>query len=131
MRGDVGRGGSATVQDSVSRARGLRRTQTRAETTLWHVLRARRHAGFKFRRQVPIGPYVTDFLCYATRIVIELDGAPHADAAQRAHDARRDAWLRAQGFRVLRFSNDLVLGGSTALLLAALDAALDPSSGLR
>jgi very-short-patch-repair endonuclease len=112
-------------------ARTQRRAPTRAEEMLWRELRARRLDGHKFRRQVPLGPYVADFICLEARLIVELDGAPHDDPAQRAHDARRTAWLASQGFRVLRFPNDLLLGGSGDLVLDAIRRAVDPSSDLR
>jgi len=75
------------------------------ERRLWEVLRGRRLEGLKFRRQVPIGPYVADFLCLRHRLVVEADGPLH----DPERDAIRDAWLAGQGFRVLRFSNSEVM----------------------
>ncbi len=74
----------------------------------------------RFRRQVPVGPYVADFLSYGARLVVEADGAGH-DAAK---DARRDAWFAGQGWRVVRFSNSAIL---TDLLLvkASIRGAID------
>jgi very-short-patch-repair endonuclease len=83
-------------------ARALRRRAPEIERFLWKLLRDRRLDGLKFRRQVPIGRYVVDFVCLRHRLVIEADG-PFHDAE---HDAARDAWLTLQGFRVLRFSNN-------------------------
>src|SRR5450631_197339 len=114
-------------------ARRLRRDMTIAETILWRGLRNRGN-GAKFRRQVPIGPYVADFVCIAGRLIIELDGPPHDEAEQRLHDVSRDAWLRAQGWRVLRFSNDLVIGGGNIVLdeiRKAIGEAVPPSSDPR
>jgi very-short-patch-repair endonuclease len=91
-------------------ARSLRRNMTFAETILWRVLRGSRLAGYKFRRQVPVGIYVADFLCVRESLIVELDGAPHDDPDQRAHDLRRDIWLRQEGYRILRLPNDLVIG---------------------
>lgn len=91
-------------------ARQLRRNMTEAETILWRSLR-NSALGMKFRRQVPVGRFVADFLCVEHRLIVELDGRPHEDDAQKAHDAARDAWLVAHGYRVLRFNNDLVIGG--------------------
>ena len=71
------------------------------ERTLWKLLRNRRLADLKFRRQVPLGRYIADFLCYSQRLIVEADGPLHDAEA----DAVRDAWLTAQGFRVLRFTN--------------------------
>ena len=84
------------------RARAMRGDSTLAERKLWAILRGRRLEGFKFRRQVPLGRYIGDFVCFDPAVVVECDGAPHEDSL---YDLERDAWLRAQGFRVLRFSN--------------------------
>jgi len=89
------------------RARILRRAQTDAERALWNKLRSRRCAGFKFRRQVPIGPFIADFCCLEGRLIIELDGGQHVD--QTEQDAARTRYLEAEGFRVMRFWNPDVL----------------------
>jgi very-short-patch-repair endonuclease len=94
----------------LNRARRMRREMTVAEAILWRGLRGR-GIGTKFRRQVPIGPYVADFACVEARVVVELDGPPHESPKQRAFDARRDAWFADNGWRVLRFPNDLIIGG--------------------
>ena len=113
-------------------ARAQRREPTQAERLLWGDLRGRRLAAWKFRRQVPIGPYVVDFVCFEARLIVELDGGPHDAPDQQAHDHRRDDWLESQGFRIVRFSNDLILGGSTQLVVDEVTRALkrpaDPSS---
>jgi very-short-patch-repair endonuclease len=88
---------------SRDRARALRGNQTDVERLVWFRLRNRKFSGFKFRRQVPIGPYIADFVCYDRRLIVELDGEQHA--AQRDYDARRTDWLEGQGFRVMRFWN--------------------------
>ena len=118
-----------------SLARAQRREPTQAEAILWAALRDRSLDGWKFRRKVPLGIYVADFVCLPARLIVELDGAPHQDAEQVEHDRRRDAWLREQGFQVLRFPNDMVLGGGGDLVLQAVRGALSagsaPSSALR
>jgi BirA family biotin operon repressor/biotin-[acetyl-CoA-carboxylase] ligase len=104
----------------------------KAEAIFWEQVRAGRFHGFKFKRQVPITPYVADFLCASARLVVELDGPPHDKAQQIAKDAARDRWFRSQGFTVLRFSNELVFGGLALVMrevLAALEAAHGPSPG--
>jgi very-short-patch-repair endonuclease len=104
----------------VARARALRARMTNAERKLWYALRDRRFAGFKFRRQVPIGPFIADFVCFDERLVIEVDGGQHADSPQ---DKRRDRWFKANNFRVLRFWNNEVLSnleGVMTLLAAEL-----------
>jgi len=90
----------------IARARSLRANITNAERKLWYALRDRRFARYKFRRQVPVGPYIGDFDCYSARLVIEVDGGQHAGSAR---DARRDRWFAQNGFRVLRFWNNDVL----------------------
>ena len=86
------------------RAQELRRQLTPHEIQLWQALRAKRFANFKFRRQVPIGRFIADFVCFQVRLVVELDGGQHSD--QAAHDQQRDLWLQQQGFVVLRFWNN-------------------------
>ncbi|MDG4853394.1 MULTISPECIES: DUF559 domain-containing protein [unclassified Mesorhizobium] len=87
-------------------ARRMRRESTEAEGRLWQELRGRRLDKIKFRRQVPVGRFVADFVCAEARLIIEIDGSQHADSP---HDQKRDAELKARGFRVLRFWNDDVL----------------------
>jgi very-short-patch-repair endonuclease len=86
-------------------ARALRRNSTDAERVLWSELRAGRLNGVIFRRQVPIGSYVADFICHAAKLVIELDGGQHFSNEGERADARRSAVIEATGFKVLRFSN--------------------------
>ena len=85
------------------RARGLRHTITPMEARLWEYLRNRKCAGFKFRRQEPLGEYVADFACKEARLVVELDGESHTD--RTAHDNKRTEWLESQGYLVIRFTN--------------------------
>ena len=85
------------------RARSLRADHTRAERLLWSKLRNRQLGGWKFRRQVPRGRYIVDFLCLEAGVVVELDGGQHAD--QVDYDERRTAWLESGGLRVIRFWN--------------------------
>ena len=98
-------------QSSRKFARAQRRNMTRAETMLWRVLRNHRIDGYGFRRQTPIGPYCADFVCLARKLVIEADGRTHETAEAKVRDAERDAWFRRAGFRVLRFPDDIVVGG--------------------
>jgi len=83
---------------------------TRAEALLWRYLKAHRIDGLGFRRQVPMRGYIADFLCHSLRLVIEVDGESHDFASRQASDRRRDAWFASQGYAVLRFTNDDVLG---------------------
>jgi very-short-patch-repair endonuclease len=92
---------------------------TNAERKLWYALRDRRFAGHKFRRQVSIGPYIADFICYPARLVIEVDGGQRADSDR---DARRDRWFAANDFRTLRFWNNDVLRNIEGVLTLILEA---------
>ena len=96
------------------RARKMRAQPTPAENLLWKQLRNRRFLGHKFRRQVPIGQYIVDFLCEDEAIIIELDGGQHADAIP--YDQQRTLWLESRGFRVLRVWNHDVMGNIEAVL---------------
>src|SRR5687767_7291526 len=91
---------------ATARARQLRKDETEAESRLWRRLSGRELGGYKFARQVPLGPYVVDFLCRSQRLIVELDGEQHAHGAR---DARRTAFLNAHGYSVLRFWNYEVL----------------------
>ena len=93
----------------VERARELRKKQTSAEDIAWELLRDRRLAGLKFRRQHQINHYIADFFCADHHLDIELDGEIHQTPEMMAKDAQRDTMLRALGFTVLRFPNQLVL----------------------
>ena len=106
-------------------ARDQRSMMTKAEALFWEQVRAGHFHGLKFKRQVPIGPYIADFCCTSARLVVELDGPPHEAAQRRSRDIARDAWLRGQGYTVLRVSNDLVIGGMP-LVMREVEAALVP-----
>jgi very-short-patch-repair endonuclease len=99
---------------SKDRARELRRNSTDAEARLWFRLRDRQLHGLKFRRQHRIGPFIADFYCDESRLVVELDGGQHFDAAQA--DARRTAYLESEGILVLRFWNNDVLSNTDGVL---------------
>ena len=95
-------------------ARTLRADSTDAERRLWYYLRARRTAGAKFRRQHPIGPYIVDFVCVDSRLIVEVDGGQHQENAR--YDNKRDRVLHSRGFLVLRFwDNDVLLRTSEVL----------------
>jgi very-short-patch-repair endonuclease len=101
--------------DTIVRARELRRSMSLPEGQLWQELR-KRPGGFKFRRQHPIGPYVLDFYCPATRLAIEIDGASHDMGDNPQRDEKRDAWLREQGFRIVRFTARDVLNNMDGVI---------------
>jgi very-short-patch-repair endonuclease len=104
-------------------AREQRLNAVQSEAILWRALRDRRCEGAKFRRQVAIGNYIVDLVCFEQRLAIEVDGPTHADIEQQTKDRGRDAWLREQGFRVLRLPNDLVIA-STEIAVERIRAAL-------
>lgn len=99
---------------NLKRARELRKNMTDAEQLLWKQLRAHRLAGYKFKRQQPIGLYIVDFVCFAANCIVEADGGQHLERAE--YDARRDAWLKSQGFTVLRFWNHDILTNTEGVL---------------
>ncbi len=86
-------------------AKDQRSLSTRAEALFWSQVRAGRLSGHTFKRQVPITPYIVDFLCPSARLIVELDGEPHETAERRKRDATRDAWLRGQAFEIGRVSS--------------------------
>lgn len=110
--------GSETL---TTRARHMRNEATDAERLLWQRLRGRQIAGYKFRRQFPIAPYIVDFICLEAMLIIELDGGQHADAT--AYDNVRTSTLQQRGYQVIRFWNNEVLG-QTDLVLDVIAAAL-------
>ena len=119
-------------------AKQLRTDATDCERMLWACLRRKQFAGLRFRRQQPIGRYIADFYCSAAKLVIELDGSQHGTCESVAHDAERDEWLKSQGYRVLRFSNDMFLKDRASVLdaieLAIQDSAVplpEPPSAVR
>ncbi len=108
-----------SVNHTLKFAKRLRKDMTEAEGKLWSALRSRRFENFKFRRQVPIGKYIADFVCQDCKLIVEVDGMQH----QRSeHDKVRDAWLILVGYRVLRFWNPDIYVALDGTLLAILDA---------
>lgn len=95
-------------------AREMRGSMTDAEALLWRLLRNRRIAGAKFRRQHPLGRYILDYYCLEKKLCIELDGGQHGEAA--SYDKRRDDWLHEQGISVLRFWNNQMLAETEAVM---------------
>jgi 2-isopropylmalate synthase len=109
-----------------SRARVMRGTPTDAELRLWRLLRDRRLNGLKFRRQVPLGRYIVDFLCVEARLIVEADGSQHAESPR---DKARDAYLESHGWKVLGFWNNEVLQNREIVLETIYAYAAKPSSG--
>jgi len=88
---------------------------TDAEVRLWWRLRGKQIGGHRFRRQVPVGPYIVDFACVKAQLIVEVDGSQHLSSKA---DEERTAWLAARGFRVLRFWNNDVLQRTDEVLEA-------------
>ena len=95
------------MDKKLDNAKLLRTNQTESEQRLWYHLRAHRFKGMKFKRQKPMGRYIVDFVCVEHRLIIELDGGQHAEHV--GYDQQRDAWLRSEGYTVLRFWNNDVM----------------------
>ncbi len=109
----------------------MRSNPTEAEKRLWSMLRDKRMPVFKFKRQTVIAPFIVDFVCLERRLVVEADGSQHADSA---YDIRRDAFLRDQGFDVLRFWNNDILGNASGVfdaIFAALTTPHPPTAARR
>ena len=102
------------------RARDLRRHMTEAEQQLWQMLRSRQTEGYRFRRQVPIGGFIADFVCHTARLIVEIDGGQHDPSSEA--EASRTRFLEAEGYRVLRFWNNEVLGNREGVHAAIADA---------
>ncbi|MBM2709696.1 endonuclease domain-containing protein [Mesorhizobium caraganae] len=122
MRGSAVRGGN---EPKVARARQLRKVENEAEEKLWHELRGRRLNGYKFIRQLPVGPYFADFACREANLIVEVDGSQHAN---RSRDRYRDATMNRNGWSVLRVWHADVLTGRRSVLdtiVAALDGRLN------
>ena len=108
--------------DTLAFARDQRREPTRAEAAFWQAVRGRRFNGLKFKRQMAIGPFIADFCCFEHRLVVELDGEPHDSREAKARDAARTIFLKREGYLVLRFPNERVLGNLEFVLREIADA---------
>jgi very-short-patch-repair endonuclease len=96
-------------------AKAMRHIPTGAEKKLWRLLRSRQLESYKFRRQVPMGTFIADFVCHEKKIIVEVDGGQHAG---NARDAARDQWFADAGYRVLRYWNNDVLKNPNGVLEA-------------
>ena len=113
--------------DTLDHARELRGESTTAELHLWHHLRRRGLENAKFRRQHPIGPYIVDFCCEGSMLIVEVDGGGHGVSDQSPEDAQRTRELERLGFRVLRFWNNEVLQNTEGVLEVIAEALVSPS----
>lgn len=107
-------------EETRHRARELRRDLTFPERRLWNVLRRQHLAGLRFVKQVPVGPYIVDFVCREKRLLVEVDGDSHAD--RKAYDQKRATWLISQSYQLVRVSNDDVLNNLDGVLAAIVTA---------
>lgn len=110
------------------RARKLRRNATAAEKIMWGRLKNRALGGFKFVRQLPIGPFIGDFACRECKLIVELDGETHSSEEELAADTRRTDYLNTHSYRVIRFTNQQVYEDADAVAEAIL-AVLGAGSG--
>src|SRR5664279_1208082 len=117
-RGEGGRpkAGRVGVFMANETARGLRKRLTPQEVKLWVKLRELKPLGFHFRRQAPIGRYIVDFVSFRSQLIVEADGGQHGMPDGARSDQVRDAFLRSQGFRVLRFWNSDIDGHLTGVM---------------
>lgn len=118
---------SSISRTTREQARALRNTPTPPERALWTGLRELNRTGStRFRRQAPIGPFIADFACFRSRLVIEVDGGQHLNEPR---DRRRDAWLGSRGFTVLRFWNHEVRENREGVLQRIMEVLRDTPSG--
>jgi len=108
-------------------AKALRRTLTPPEALLWSRLRTRQPDAPRIRRQHPIGLYIADFYCAAAKLVIEIDGWGHNMGDRPQRDARRDAWMAAEGYIVVRYAASDVMADPTAVADGIWDTCLELS----
>jgi len=109
-------------------AKAMRRAMPEAERKLWQHLRRPGIGGLRFRRRTPIGPYIVDFFCPERRLIVELDGGQHGEAAHLARDATRDVWLMDRGYRVMRIWNNDVMENVEGVCVQIPAVAEDASS---
>ena len=93
------------MHKNLNLAQNLRKNNTKEENIIWQLLRNRKFYGYKFKRQVPIGNYIVDFLCYEKSIVVEIDGGEHNTPDALLKDKNRTQYLESQGYKVIRFCN--------------------------
>ncbi len=105
-------------------ARRLRKNTTDAERLLWARLRRKQFDGYRFRRQVPIAGFITDFACHSAKLIVELDGGHHADNAEQ--DRRRAAMIELEGYHVIRFWNNDVFENLEGVLERIREALPEP-----
>lgn len=113
------------------KARALRQSMTKAEVILWMHLRKRAMNGARFRRQHPIGPYIADFTCPASKLIVEVDGATHSTPDELAYDTRRTKYLEQQGWTVIRVTNTDIYENLDGVWLTISERLAPPSRSAR
>jgi methylase of polypeptide subunit release factors len=93
-------------KEAISKANELRKNSTDTEKKLWSHLRNKQLAGYKFRRQQSIGPFIVDFICNDNQLIIELDGGQHNESTNKEYDKWRTVYLESAGYHVMRFWNN-------------------------
>jgi very-short-patch-repair endonuclease len=106
-------------------ARSMRKSMTAAERIVWIRLKSRALGGYRFNRQVEVGPYIVDFVCREKRVIFEVDGATHGDTSQLKNDQRRTAFLESQGYTVVRAWNQDIYDNLEAVLYRLLQVLED------
>lgn len=115
-------------QQTLEQAIELRKNTTDTEKILWHCLRNRQIANLKFRRQVPIGKYVADFMCKDKKIIVELDGGGHLEDEQIKHDLKRKQFLESEGYKIIRFFNTDIFQNLEGVIDSLISEAFAPLS---
>jgi very-short-patch-repair endonuclease len=112
-------------RNKTARARKLRREQTQAEKVIWGLLRTAPFHDYKFRRQLPIGPYITDFCSIRAKLIVELDGSQHLENTPQ--DRSRTHFLENKGYRIIRFLDNEALANTEGVLTTILQRLQGPS----
>lgn len=115
---------------SLHRARCLRKNLTDPEKKLWYWLRDSHLNGFRFRKQVPMGSYIVDFVCYKLKLIVEVDGGQHNEARALVYDEQRTQWLEKRGYLVKRYWNNEVLEAIDSVLDDLVETVLSRASVL-
>jgi very-short-patch-repair endonuclease len=100
----------------MDKSKQLRKEMTPEELRLWYLLRGRRFAGYKFRRQMPVGAYIVDFACFKAKLIIELDGGQHQD--KQAYDSHRSEFLKVNGWKLC--GSGIMNSGNEEMLMVIL-----------
>ena len=112
-------------EKSLHYAKQLRKNMTDCEQALWYYLRAKRFLGLKFKKQVPIGKYIVDFLCIDYKVVIELDGSGHLEGKQVEYDIKRDEYIKSKGYKIIRILDNEIKNIESVLEFIRVN--IDPS----